>query len=169
MKNNIIIGAALFIISLSSSVAQDGTVKASVSKSFEKSFTGALDAKWTACAKSTSLVQFRYMDKPWVAYFNHEGKLITSGRKISTHELPVIVQNGMHSQKARTENKYGALTAGAIYEMVTDGVTEYYVPLGNTKIHLMIAVRTDGSVVIKSRRKASESAKSPKEVIARKN
>jgi hypothetical protein len=168
MKNNIIIGAALFIISLSSSVAQDG-IKASVSKSFEKSFTGALDAKWTPCAKSTSLVQFRYMDKPWVAYFNHEGKLITSGRKVFTQELPVIVQHGMLSQKARTENKYGALTTGAIYEMVTDGVTEYYVPLANTKIQLMIAVRTDGSVVIKSRRKPSESVKSPKEVIARKN
>lgn len=170
MKNNIIIGAALFIISLSNSTAQDGAiVKPSVSKSFEKTFSGALNAKWTACAKETSLVQFHFMNKPWLAYFDQTGKLITSGRKVSTHELPVIVQTGMLSEKAKTEKKNGAVSVGTIYEMLTDGVTEYYVPFGNSRIQLMIAVRTDGSVVIKSRKKISEDPKSPKEVIARKN
>lgn len=169
MKKNIIIGAVLFIISLSNSAAQESTANASVSQSFEKSFKGAINPKWTECAKNTSLVQFRYMDKPWLAYFDHSGKLITSGRKVTIHELPLLVQNGMFSQKERTEKKYGAITLGAIYEMVTDGVTEYYAPFGNTKIHLMVAVRTDGSVVIKSRKKVSEDPKSPKDVIARKD
>ncbi|HEY0652591.1 MAG TPA: hypothetical protein VGD65_05655 [Chryseosolibacter sp.] len=170
MKNNIIIGAALFIISLSNSAAQESpAVKESVAKSFEKSFNGAVNPRWTTCAKNTSLVQFRYMDKAWLAYFDHSGKLITSGRKVSIHELPVIVQSGMLKQKASSERKYGAVTLGGIYEMLTDGVTEYYVPLANNTIQLMIAVRTDGSVVIKSRKKGLHDARSTKDVIARKN
>jgi hypothetical protein len=170
MKNNIIIGAALFIISLSNSVAQnDPAANASASQGFEKTFKGALNVKWTACEKKISLVQFKFMDKAWLAYFDHTGKLLTSGRRVSIPELPVIVQTGMYSTKERFEKKNGALTLGLIYEMVTDGVTEYYVPLKNTKIFLMIAVRTDGAVVIKSRKKSSEQSKSPQDIIARKD
>jgi hypothetical protein len=167
MKNNIIIGAALFIISLSNSAAQEGAVNASAAQSFEKTFKSAENPKWKACAKDISLVQFRYMDRGWVAYFDKAGKLITSGRRVSIHELPVVVQDGMFLTKETSERKYGALTLGVIYEMVTSRTTEYYVPLGNTKIKLMVAVRTDGSAVIKSRKKVSEDPKAPKDVIAR--
>lgn len=169
MKKNIIIGAALFIISLSNLAAQESPANASATQSFEKSFTGASNPKWTRCEKKISLVQFHYMNKPWLAYFDHAGKLITSGRRVSIHELPVIVQGGMLSIKERSEKKYGALTLGLIYEMVTDRVTEYYVPLANTKIRLMIAVQTNGATVIKSKKTLSEDPKSPKDVIARKD
>jgi hypothetical protein len=169
MKNNIIIGAALFIISLSNSAAQNGAASASVNQSFEKSFNGALNPKWTACAKDISLVQFRFMDKAWLAYFDKTGNLITSGRRLSVHELPVLVQNGMYATKEKSEKKYGAVTIGHIYEMVSAGLTEYYVPLKNTKIQIMLSVHTDGAVVIKSRKKISEDPKAAKDVIARKD
>lgn len=170
MKKNIVIGAALFIISLTSSIAQEGaTVTASVAKSFEKSFKGAANPKWSTCGgnQSTSLVQFRFMDKPWLAYFDKSGNLISSGRRIFIHEVPVLVQNGLYTTKERSEKKYGALSLGAVYEMITSGVTEYYIPLANNKIRLMIAVRTDGTVVIKSRKKINTVPKPADDVIAR--
>jgi hypothetical protein len=167
MKNNIVIGAVLFIISLTNSAAQERAANASVTQSFEKTFNGASNPRWEACAKQISLVQFRYLDKPWLAFFDRTGKLITSGRKVEVHELPLLVKNGMYQAKETSEKKYGAFTIGRIHEMVTGGLTEYYIPFRNTKVHLMISVRTNGGVVIMSRKKVSEDPKSPKNVIAR--
>ncbi len=168
MKNKIIIGAVLFVLSLASSTAQDAaSVNASVTKSFEKAFQGATKVRWSACPKKISLAQFAFMGKPWLAYYDHDGKLLTSGRRITLHELPVRVQSGMLNQKQSFENKYGAVTIANIYEMITGSVTEYYVLLVNHKIRLMIAVRTDGSVVIKSKKKLPISPKAPADVLAR--
>jgi hypothetical protein len=166
MKNKIIIGAVLFILSLTNSVAQEGA-NASVTQSFEKNFKGAGNLRWAACEGKITLARFNYQNTPWLAYFDKTGKLITSGRKVEVLDLPLVVKNGMYTAKERSEQKYGAVTIGRIHEMVTEGLTEYYVPLHNTKIHLMIAVRTDGGIVIKSRKKVFENPKSPKDVIAR--
>lgn len=168
MKNNMIIGALLFVVSLSNSVAQTGAeVNKSVSRSFEKNFAGASHLNWTACGKDISLAQFRFEDKPWVAYFDESGTLITSGRKLSVHELPSKVNDRMHAFKSKAEKKYGAFTIGSIYEMATDRLIEYYVYLSNDKISLMIAVESNGVVSIKRKAKKSyDGAKPVKDVLA---
>ena len=165
MKNKIIIGAVIFILSIASASAQD--VNASVTASFEKSFAGATNIRWTPCPKKISLVQFGYLGKAWLAYFDHQGKLVSSGRRLTIHELPVVVQNGMRSKKQLFENKYGAITVGTIYEMLTDNITEYYIPLQNHKIRFMIAVQTNGNVIVKSKKKLSDQPKAPEGVLAR--
>ena len=106
MKKNMIIGAVLFIISLTSSVAQNGvTVNASVAASFANNFAGASEPRWTAYEKNISLAKFKFMDRAWLAYFNSEGHIITSGRKVSLQELPSRVNEQMLSSKQNHEKK----------------------------------------------------------------
>ncbi|HEY0743613.1 MAG TPA: hypothetical protein VGD40_19235 [Chryseosolibacter sp.] len=167
MKNKIIIGAVLFILSLASAYAQD--INASITASFEKNFAGATNIRWTPCPKKISLAQFGYMGKAWLAYFDHQGKLVSSGRRLTIHELPVVVQNGLRFKKQLFENKYGAIATGTIYEMLTDNITEYYIPLQNHKIRFMIAVQSNGTVIVKSKKKLSDQPKSPEGVLARQN
>ena len=168
MKNNMIIGALLFVVSLSNSVAQNGVaVNTSVSRSFEKNFSGASNLNWTACGKDISLAQFRFEDKPWVAYFDETGTLITSGRKLSPHELPSKVNERMRDFKSKAEKKHGAFTIGSIYEMSTNRLIEYYVYLTNDKISMMIAVESNGAVSIKRKTKKSPDDSRPaKDVLA---
>jgi hypothetical protein len=150
MKNNMIIGAALFIISLSNSVAQDApSVNASVAKSFEKSFSGATNLRWSSHPKSILLARFTYQDKTCLAYFNRSGQIISTGHKVSVQELPAAVGYGMNLAKENNEKKYGPLAIGMIYEMVTESEKAFFVPLVNDKIQLLISVAPDGTVVLK--------------------
>jgi hypothetical protein len=169
MKKNMIIGAVLFIISLTSSVAQQSaSVNASVAQSFEKNFSGATQLKWTACAKSISLAQFKHSDRVCLAYFDRHGNIISSGRKVSVQELPALATEGMLASKESNEKKYGALVAGTIYEMVTDDKKEYYIPFANGKINLLIAVARDGSFEVRRKIKVATETGTPN-VIARTN
>ena len=169
MKNNMIIGAILFIISLSNSAAQDGaSVRASVAQSFEKNFSGATNLRWTFYQQNVSLARFNYSDRACLAYFDRKGAIISSGRKVSVQELPIDVNYGMTSAKERHEKKYGELTVGIIYEMVTDAKKEFFIPLVNEKIHLLISVATDGTVILKRKTEGKTEQKNPN-VLARTN
>ena len=169
MKKNMIIGVVLFIISLTSSVAQESTsVNASVAQSFEKNFSGASQLKWTAYPKSISLAKFRHNDRVCLAYFDRHGNIISSGRKVSVQELPALVNEGLLTSKETSEKKYGALVIGAIYEMVTDNKKEYFVPFANDKIQLMIAVARDGSFEVRRKTRITTEPR-PTNVIASSN
>jgi hypothetical protein len=169
MKKNMIIGAVLFIISLTSSVAQNGvTVNASVAASFANNFAGASEPRWTAYEKNISLAKFKFMDRAWLAYFNSEGHIITSGRKVSLQELPSRVNEQMLSSKQNHEKKYGPLSFGTIYEMVTESEKAYFIPLVNNTIQLLISVQPDGTVELKRRTKVKSVPGNPS-VIARTN
>jgi hypothetical protein len=169
MKKNMIIGAVLFLISLTSSVAQDGTaVNATVARSFEKNFPGASKPKWTSYEDNISLGRFKYMDRSWLAYFNAHGHLISSGRKVSLQELPAAVNEGILIAKKRNEKKCGPLSIGVIYEMVTDRQLAYFIPLANDKVHLLFSVDKDGTADLKRKTKVTTASSTPS-VIARTN
>src|SRR6187549_3104627 len=97
MKKNIILAVALAVICLTNLFAQENAkIKANVIQSFEKKFAGASNVKWESQPKEISLVQFRFEDESWVAYYNNEGSLITSGRMIKEVDtLPIKVKESL--------------------------------------------------------------------------
>jgi hypothetical protein len=154
MKKNMIIGVVLFIICLTNSVAQDvAVVNASVAGSFERNFAGASQPRWTFYDKNITMARFKFMDRAWLAYFNNEGQIISSGRKVAVQELPAAVGQGMAAAKQKNEKKYGALSLGVIYEMVTSGEKAYFIPLVNGNIHLLLSIDLDGAIELKRKTK----------------
>src|SRR6187549_2162034 len=85
MKKNIILAVALAVICLNNMFAQENEkINASVIRNFERKFAGASNVKWQSQPKGISLTQFRFENETWVAYYNAEGQLITSGRMIKS-------------------------------------------------------------------------------------
>ena len=171
MKKNIILGVAFMIMSLHQLAAQDSTqVAPTVSQRFEESFKGASNVHWTSLAKNVSQAQFVYQGGSWLAYFDKDGNLLTSGRKISSIEqLPLSVQSGFRRAKARMERKTGSFRIALIYEMVKDDVTKYYISMQNDAIRTLLSVRTDGATAIETKKFITREPTAPKDVIAKKN
>jgi len=170
MKKNIILSAALFILCLSNLSAQDATVNARVTKSFEEKFIGASNIKWSTHEKGVALAKFRMGDETWLAYFNSEGSLITSGRKIkSADALPLKVKASLEAVETRYESKFGPLDQGGIYEMTGEYSTEYFVPLQNGQLAMMVSFTDDGGYAIRKKDKIASPIGADKSVIAKKN
>ena len=171
MKKNIVIGAVLFMLSVYNLPAQENiSVRPAVSERLEKSFPGATNVKWLALKKDVSQATFHHMGRFSIAYFDRDGNIISSGRKINAIiDLPILVQTGLQDAKSRSEKKFGAVTVGHIYEMVGDEGTQYYVPLENAKVRLMLAISSSGNPVIKSKKFKDEQPRPAKNVLARKN
>lgn len=170
MKKNIILGVAFMIMSLHQLVAQDSAqVSPSVSKRFEETFKGAKNVQWEFLPKKVSQARFVYQGSGWLAYFDHGGKLLTSGRRIkSAGELPLKVQSGLGTAKARFEKKSGACQVGIIYEMIQNDITKYYITVENAAIRALFSVNTDGSVTTESKTPITKEPATPKDAIARK-
>src|SRR5687768_721715 len=94
MKKNMIFGIALLLISLQQLSAQNtAQVSPSVARRFDESFAGASNIHWVSLPKKVTQAQFFYNGASWVAYFDYEANLITSGRRIkSESDLPLKVQ-----------------------------------------------------------------------------
>jgi hypothetical protein len=167
MKKNILISAILLIVSLTDIVAQHATISKVVEENFEATFFGASNIRWERCGKQAFVARFNYLDKTWLAYFDTNGNLFSTGRKVkSVSDLPVVVQNGLSRAKARAERKLGTLQMGSVYEMVSNDITEYFVPFQNSRIYLLIAIQTDGTTVIKKKRNLTTEVNVPKDVLA---
>jgi hypothetical protein len=172
MKKNIILSAALSLICLCSLSAQDesATVNANVTRNFEKKFAGATNIKWSTHDLGVSLARFQMGEQIWLAYFAREGTLITSGRKIKSPDaLPIKVKESLNRVQTRYESKFGSLDLGGIYEMISENGTEYFVPLENSQLSMMVAFSDGGGFDI--RRKETHTTPIPrdKSVIAKKN
>ena len=170
MKKNIILSAALTIICLNLFAQENATVNAYVTRNFEKEFSGATNVAWSNHGKGISLAQFRLDDESWVAYFNRQGDLITSGRKIkSSDRLPYKVKESLGTMEDKFEAKYGPLDHGAIFEMISAGGTEYFVPLENGQVALMISFTDAGSSKLERKEIRESAVTTPKSVIAKKD
>jgi hypothetical protein len=171
MKKNIILGVAFMIMSLHQLAAQDSAqVSPSVSKRFEATFEGAKNVQWEFLPKKVTQARFVYQGSGWLAYFDQEGKLLTSGRRIkSTDDLPLNVQSGLRRAKSRFEKKSGAAQLGLIYEMVQNDITRYYITMESSAIRALFSVNTDGTAMMESKSAITKEPATPKDAIAKKN
>lgn len=166
-----IIGAMLWIISLSNLVAQESpATNVATLKSFERAFAGATNVKWTSVGKGISLAAFNHKGDYRLAYYTREGKIISSGKKIrNTHDLPVLVSESLYRVKNFQENKVGALALGSVYEMVEGDITKYFVSMQNHKVSFMYEINTSGHAQLWKRQKLELKSYPPKNVIARRD
>ena len=172
MKKNSILGVAFMIMSLHQLAAQDAAqVSPSVSKQFEETFPGAKNMQWTFLPKKLSEVKFLYEGKGWLAYFDADGNIISSGRRIKVvGDLPLRVKAGFERAKERFEKKSGPSQVGTIYEMVKDDITKYYITLQSSAMHALLSVSADGLAIFESKTPVTKDPVVPKkDAIARKN
>ena len=172
MKKNSIFGVAFMIMSLHQLAAQDSAqVSPSVSKQFEETFPGSKNMHWTFLPKEISEVKFLYDGKSWLAYFDADGNIITSGRRIkAVADLPLRVQSGFERAKSRFEKKSGPSQVGTIYEMVKNDITKYYITLQSAATRALLSVSTDGLAIFESKTPVTKDPVAPKkDAIARKD
>lgn len=170
MKQNIIIAAALFMICLSNTKAQDSQqVTASVARSFESEFSGASNIEWTKSGR-VFVAKFDYENNFWVAYLTESGDLMASGRKIkSVDQLPLKVREGILDLKSNKERKFGEISTSYAVEMIEQGITKYYVPMENSNISMLVAADTEGYTTIHKKELKHTPNKPAKDLIAKKN
>ena len=173
MKKNIILSAALSLACLCTLWAQEenATVNANVTRNFEKKFAGATSVKWSTHEMGVTLARFHMGEEIWLAYFAPEGALLTSGRKIKSPDaLPIKVKEALNKVQTRYEAKFGSLDLGGIYEMISaDNGTEYFVPLENGQLSMMVAFSGGGGFDIRRKEVHESPIGTDKSVIAKKN
>jgi hypothetical protein len=171
MKKNIILAVTLAVICLTNLFAQENAkVKASVIQGFEKKFAGASNVKWESQPKEISLVQFRFENESWIAYYSKEGSLITSGRVIKAVDtLPIKVKESLQMAQDKYQSKYGTLAISVVYEMTNDKGTEYYIPMANSQVSLLVSLDESGFSSIRNKSKSNLTIGEDKTAIAKRN
>jgi hypothetical protein len=171
MKKSIIMGMACMIMSLQPLAAQDSLQSnAAVSRSFQENFEGAKNVVWVSLPKSISQAQFYYEGSSWIAFFDYQGKVITSGRRIkSVDHLPLKVKAGLSRTRTRMEKKSGPIEIAHIYEMLEEGATKYFFTLQNSGTVAVISVNSAGTAFTESMKARNLELVTPNDAIARKN
>lgn len=117
---------------VTSTRAASGDVSPAALKSFETTFSTAKEAAWTV-AGTHYKVKFLLNDQTLTAFYNHEGKLLSVTRYISSLQLPIILQ----TELKKTFSSYWITD---LFELSGPNGTEYYMTIENT----------DGRIVLKS-------------------
>jgi uncharacterized protein YbdZ (MbtH family) len=172
MKKNFIMVGLMFIISVTNLAAQDSIqVSAATRRAFNASFQGAQNVQWIALPKGIREAKFYYKRNACIAYFDKEGTLIQSGRRIKDlNHLPLSVQKGLQKHTAKMERKHGTFQTGLVYEIVKNNFTRYYIWMQSPKVKLFLSVDNTGLVTVEKTKNSIETTPAPrKEVIAKKN
>jgi hypothetical protein len=172
MKKNIFLGIVFMLMSLHQLAAQDSLqANLSVARRFAQSFKGAKHVSWISLPKKVSQAQFYFQGGSWLAYFDQEGKLITSGRRIkSLSDLPLKVQDGFRRAKARLERKSpAAFDLSIVFEMLKDETTKYFFTMQNSNTVATFSVNSDGLFIIEQKKPRKVEGAAPKDAIAQKN
>ena len=171
MKKNLLLALAMSVICLHNLIAQTSTnMRASVARSFESDFSGSTNVKAKILPKSITLIQFNFNEGSWIAYYDQDGKLITSGRRIKTGErLPLVVQESLDEIRAKYERKFGVITVGAPYEMTKDNTTAYYVQMKNARIDMLVSFDGFGTSLVHNKHINKPTFEPDKSVVAKKN
>jgi hypothetical protein len=171
MKKNILFALAVSVICFHNLIAQDSTnLSPSVARSFESDFSGATKVKAQSLPKKITLMQFNLNEGSWIAYYDKEGKLITSGRRIkATERLPLVVQESLDAIRAKYERKFGVITVGAPYEMTKGTTTEYFVPMKNDQIDMLVSIDGFGTSLVHNKHINKPTFEPDKSAVAKKN
>lgn len=126
----------LFILSLmfslfftTTAIAKDGKNSAA-QQSFNTTFTNAAEVKWTV-SDGLHKVSFSLNGQHAAAFYNEEGELLATTRNITSLQLPIILQ-------ASLKKEHNEFWISDLFEIVTEGSTEYYVTLENADQKLIL-------------------------------
>ena len=111
-----------------------------VLRSFQKEFVNAVNVNWTAW-KNQNLyhVAFMYNEEAVEALFNEDGELVSTGRFISEHQLPI-----MAIKKLVTD--YSQYKVRQVIEFTNDNETVYLATLYNEKETIVLKLYPDGNL-----------------------
>lgn len=172
MKKPIILAAAFAVVTFNLLAQNDSAINGAVSKRFDETFPGASNVAWTSLDNKISKAHFRYDGQVWLAFFDANANLVTSGRKVRHSEsLPLQICSSIEEKKSRMEKKYGDLAIAHTFEMMSGGITKYYSTLGNDNVVLVISTSPGGSSVVESKKfkpERDEIRPTPTNVIAKK-
>ena len=149
----LILAAAFTFVSFCTLYAQDIVqVSTPVAQALQRNFVGASQISWEKTGP-LYLAKFHYNSGYWLAYFNDQGDLAASGRKInSIEQLPVAVQRGFTQLQRKLERKYGSFEVGAPYELIIEnGSTQYFLPIENSRVTIMATSDASGNSTIKTK------------------
>ena len=164
----LILAAAFAVVSFCTLHAQDIVqVSAPVAQALQRNFAGASQIRWEKTGP-LYLAKFQYNSGFWIAYFNDQGDLTASGRKIkSIDQLPVAVQRGFTQLQRKQERKYGSFEVGAPYELVIEnGGTQYFLPIENSRIAMMASSDASGNTIIRTKTMKNAPAKAVPDMVA---
>lgn len=149
MKKIIIITGVLVALCATSLCAQTKEQSAG----FSAKFSDASNARWEKITADISLVRFAQANAISLAYFNHRGDLLVSGKQIELSQSPESVQKSLASLVKSQEKQEGALRVIQLYELKQESVTKFYANLGNENVHLAVMVTFGGRATIVKRNK----------------
>lgn len=170
MKKTLIILLILITASTASQLrAQDvGKISPATLNAFNTAFRGVEEVKWEM-VKDIYLARFRYQGDVWIAYLSPDGKLLSSGRKVKTsQDLPIIVRDEIASLSESMQKKYEQVAVANLFEMVTDGSTEYFLAFENGSHTLLYSISTAGASTLRNKVRKTTPMSAPKTVIASK-
>jgi hypothetical protein len=146
MKKHILLAATIILLSINNISAQKKvTVDYVVTTSFNSEFNGASDIQWTKLENSLFMARFENHGDHCIAYFNMEGRLLLTGRKISFEIIPLVVRKRAEEIRTMHATKSGELTIREIYEVGGERGTEYFINLTSEKLALSVIIYGDGS------------------------
>lgn len=162
MKKVIIVAAVIVTACIHTLSAQTNQkVSSAVAESFAREFNGATDVKWT---KIRNVAQARFFQgqEYCLAYFNEEGGLILSGRKISYEIAPTAVKKELQRIRDKAEAKNDLLTVAEVYELNDAQETKYFINLDSDSFSMSVMAYGNGrsEILKKETRKNVESASS---------
>jgi hypothetical protein len=173
MKKPITLITAIAVTALNLFAQNDEAINAKVSEQFNDAFPGAQSISWTSMKNKISRVHFVHDGHVRLAFFDSNGTLISSGKKVKSMEsLPMQISASLAQKKARLEKKHGPLVFAYTYEIVSDGITKYYSTLGNAGLIAVLSVAPNGECIVESKNRLREVQtikQTPPDIIAKKN
>ncbi len=146
MKPLFILLTALSSLFTSNSFAKDKNVNEAAVRSFNSTFINAAEVKWSA-TNSFYKADFSLSGQYASAFFNLDGELIAVTRNVSSLQLPITLQ-------AKLKKDYADFWVTELFEVSTDGATDYYITLetADEKLVLKAAPGSSWSKHKKSRK-----------------
>lgn len=121
-------------------------VSGRIQAAFTKAFTGAQDVKWYSDDANTYTAKFTINTSKVTAYFDKEGKLLSTRRIITADQLPLTVSVALQ-QRYPGQKVYG------ITEFEKDGALNYYITLEGEKHWTIVKANVDGDLNVHQRLK----------------
>ena len=151
MKKIIALTAVIITVCLANLNAQNGApVPPVVIESFNREFGYASNVRWTMI-KWLSLARFENNQEPCIAYFDPNGELILSGRKISEDMLPLSVRKETERIRMKSEKGQDILAITEAYELSAHDGTNYFINLSGDLLKISLIAYGNGSSQILKR------------------
>lgn len=140
MKTLIQYTAVLLLLSIIMTKAQTSQVPASVSAAFSKEFSAASNVQWTV-TKDIYQSRFEQGDEKLIAYFNQDGTLVATARKIQLSQAPTLVRKSI----SVLQDQYEAASPAEMYEISEANDTQYFVNVTGKKQFISALASVNGN------------------------